>query len=152
MEKGNFIIGEISINRNTSPDVFKEDSRFTVDTIEKLTIADSSPNTVDFIGGEFFAEAFFYEGNIERIVLSPVLRNYPDPGYPDEAFQKAKWNYCSNILRLEKGSPTESDENTAWYYFEGGCLFIQLITEGRDSYTGGDIIIDFTDGKQKARP
>lgn len=143
IKNGTFQIGTKIISRDTVVEDFADSDQFHVYDMEDLIIVESAPETIEFLGADFLVEMYFYDRKVERIILYPDLKDYTAPNYPDESYQRAKWNHCVGLLIRNAGIPDESDDRTVYYKFGGGVLFTQMVLDGREPYTGGNIIIDF---------
>ena len=112
VKKGIFEIDGIEVRKDTKvEDVLTEKTR-------KIEVSDSVfvrsyTNNLSFIGGEFSVEYYFNADELQMIEFVPFLGN--NPGYPDLKYQKAKYDYCSNLLIKAFGKPdmkTMKDSNT----------------------------------------
>ena len=87
-------------------------------------IGRSLPDTVTFLGEEFFVDFFFNDEELTEIELDPLLSDVTAPGYPDEKYQQIKWEYGVNLLKNAFGVPDYEDESVVRYDFEMGIYHV----------------------------
>ena len=146
VKKGIFEIDGIEVSKDTKvEDVITEKMDVYIDDTEGDKYAEicSYSNMLSFIGGEFSAEYCFFNDKLKEIEFVPFLGN--NPGYPDLKYQKAKYDYCSNLLIKAFGKPDMEDERGISYSFDGGGIGCHQILDGRRKGQGGILRIRFVD-------
>lgn len=112
---------------------------------EITTRVNSRPHTISYGGGVFYGSFIFSQNALKRIILRPIISGVKIPNYPSEEYQKTKEEYCVSILRSIYGKETASDSTGTYWEKDDITIGCSIILEGRDEYTGGNIIIDLGD-------
>ena len=108
----------------------------------KVTRVNSAPSSVELCDAEFLASFIFINGNLERLILMPIIKNVEVPDYPCEEYQEIKRKYCTDILCSAYGDPVYNDDLcNEWETLEYKISCCSIL-EGRDKYCGGNIVID----------
>ena len=135
-----FLIGNIKITKDTTIDAFKN-NKFDISEMDDLVMVDSSPNTVDFIGGKYWLEAFFYNGVLEEIKLYPEIDGVSESECLPEEYEKKCFDYNHKLLVDAFGKPSEEKEDLIVYkdsYFTLSCF---KFIDSRDDNPSGYIKI-----------
>lgn len=111
-------------------------------------IGRSLPNTLTFLGEEFFVDFYFENERLREIELEPLISGVESPGYPDLEYQQIKWDYGVDLLKREFGKPDYEDNSIIQYDYElGRILCFQYLT-GRQVGEGGKIRIRYEQGEK----
>ena len=94
LENGQFPIEGIIVNKDTKEkELVSIGGRSLFDDTE-LNIIRFEPNTIRFLGEKFRGEFIFSKQKLSEITLKPILHDMKSPGYPDETYEKAKYEFC----------------------------------------------------------
>ena len=120
-----FLIGNVKISKDTTINDFKKRNVFEINEMDEVVMIDSSPNTLDFIGGKYWVEIFFYNGVLEEIKLYPFINGVSASECLPEEYEKICFDYNHKLLVDAYGKPNEEKENLIAYedsYFTLSCF------------------------------
>lgn len=143
LENGQFPIGGIIVDKNTKEkDLLDAGAEFIAENAG-YSIIKFKPNPVKFLGGNFYADFMFYDGKLLEVTLRPIVPNITIPNYPDENYEKAKYDFCVNELK-QYFTLNKNEENT-----RSSCetndyeVICYRILDGHQQFCGGDLHIEF---------
>lgn len=139
--------GKTTINSQVTIEELRDSGLFKMyEGGSDMVRAVSAPNVLSLLGGEFLITLIFQAGRIKKVILNPVLKDYPMPNYPDEAYQRRKREMCDQWLEHNLGKPERKNEGQTSYRFHWGTIGAVSVLEGKDRYSGGNIMISYEGG------
>ena len=111
----------------------------------RVTRVNSAPNRVELCDAEFIASFIFVNNIMERIILMPIIKDIDVPDYPSEEYQEIKRKYCTDVLCNVYGKPNYNDDFCSDWETPEYKINCCSILEGKDKYSGGNIVIDTRD-------
>ena len=145
LENGQFPIEGIIVNKDTKEkELVSIGGRSLFDDTE-LNIIRFEPNTIRFLGEKFRGEFIFSKQKLSEITLKPILQDIKSPGYPDETYEKAKYEFCANLLNKYLETETNQDNTETYYKKQGFYIGCDRILSGHAQNCGGNIHISFSD-------
>lgn len=137
-----FEIGSVKVTKDIKINELVQSGEFQSDneTERKIRFV-TSPEEKSFLGAYFYVRLIFKEEYLYEIELTPIIKGLQFPGYPDEEYEMKQFKFNCDILRAAYGEPDELSDSVFLYDTEEYIISTYRVIEGRELYTGGNIVI-----------
>ena len=145
LENGQFPIEGIIVSKDTAENELLSIGGETVSNNKDLRIILFEENKVKFLGETFFGEFIFSEKKLYEITLEPIVLGVNAPHWPDENYEKIKYDFCTSLLKRYLKLEINENNTEACYKNSGFRIVCNRNLGGHSQGCGGNIVVIFKD-------